>query len=231
MHLRAAFLIGVLAVSQVAGQERSVHLKMPYGEANPLISPDGVFALFGSDAASCQLWLEGRRTHERKMVLRATLQTLTVAWSSDSTAFIANDRATSDVEIAWVYEAKTLDRLDLRSLIVATDPGSARFLVPGQINIAPAAEANAKVPTTSHVHAIRWLDALHVEAQLVGHTTGVRVGESIQPGDCFDLRYRIGRDGSVQKLSQRVSEITSKGCPGMEEEQGTPRDEAVHKAR
>jgi hypothetical protein len=218
MHLRAAFLMGILATFQVAGQQRSVHLKMPSGEANPLVSPDGVFALFGSDAASCQLWLEDRRTQERKRVLRATLQTLTLAWSSDSAAFIANDRATSDVEIAWVFEAKTLARLDLRSLIVAADPGSARFFVPGQINIASAAQANAKVPTTSHVHAIRWLDARHVEAQLVGHTAGVRIGEAIQPGDCFDLRYRIERDGAVQKLSQRVSEITSRGCPGRDEE-------------
>jgi hypothetical protein len=218
MDLRAALLIVVLSVSQVAAQQRSVFLKMPYGEANPLISPDGAFALFGSDAASYQLWLEDRRTHERKMVLRATLQTLTLAWSPDSAAFITNDRVTSDAEVAWVYEAKTLDRLDVRSLIVAADPESVRFFVPGQVNVAPTAAVNAKVPTTSHVHAIRWLDAKHVEVELVGHTGGVRVRESVQPGDCFDLRYRIGRNGGVQKLSQRVRGITSNGCPGMEEE-------------
>jgi hypothetical protein len=103
---------------------------MPYGEAHPLFSLDGVYALFGSDAASYQLWIEDRRTHKREMVLRATLQTLTLAWSPDSAAFIANDRATSDPEIAWVDEAPKLDRLDLRSLIVAADPGSARFFCP-----------------------------------------------------------------------------------------------------
>ena len=52
-------------------------------------------------------------------VLRATLQTLTLAWSPDSTAFIANDRSAGDGELAWLYQARTLDRLDLRSFIVA----------------------------------------------------------------------------------------------------------------
>jgi hypothetical protein len=218
MNVRAACLIGVVAVSQIGGQPQSAHLRMPYGEANPVLSPDGAYALFGSDAALYQLWIEDRHTQKRQIVLRATLQTLTLAWSPDSTAFIANDRATSDVEVAWVYEARTLDRLDLRSLIFTADPGSARFLVPGKINRAPPEEPNAKVPTMSYVHAIRWLDAQHVEVQLVGHTAGVRIGNSIEPGDCFDLRYRIGRDGAVEKLAQRVSAITSKGCPGTEEE-------------
>jgi hypothetical protein len=233
MHLRAVCLIVIVAVSRIAAQQRSEPLKMPYGEANPLLSPDGVYALFGSDAALYQLWIEDRRTHERRMVLRATLQTLTLAWSPDSTAFVANDRATSDVEIAWLCEARTPDRLDLRSLIVAADPGAAQFIVPGQIalgqialgqialeqiNGAPPEDPKVKVPTTSHVHAIRWLDARHVEVQLVGHTGGVRIGNSVEPGDCFDLRYRVGRDGTVEKESQRVSAITSGGCSGMEEE-------------
>jgi hypothetical protein len=34
------------------------------------------------------------------------------------------------------------------------------------------------------------------------------------PRDCFDLRYRVGRDGAVQKLSESVLAITSKGCAG-----------------
>jgi len=214
MNVRAACWIGALALCQICGQPRSTGLRVPYGEANPLLSPDGAYALFGSEAALYQLWIEDRYTHKRRMVLRATLQTLTLAWSPDSTAFIVNDRTTSDAEVAWVYEARTLDRLDLRSLIVAADAGSVRFFVPGQIDGAPREEEpNAKVSTTSHVHATRWLDARHVEVQLVGHTAGVRVGSSIEPGDCFDLRYRIARDGGVEKLSQRRSAINSKGCP------------------
>jgi hypothetical protein len=57
----------VLAVGVPApGQPRSTPLRMPYGAANPLISPDGAYALYGSDAASVQLWLENRRTRERR---------------------------------------------------------------------------------------------------------------------------------------------------------------------
>jgi hypothetical protein len=156
LNVRVACLIGIVTVLQISGQPRSVSLRMPYGEANPLFSPDGAYALFGSDAALYQLWIEDRHTHKRQMVLRATLQTLTLAWSPDSTAFIANDRATSDVEIAWVYEASTLHRLNLRSLIVAADPESTRFIVPGQINGIPPEEPNAKIPMISEFDTPDW---------------------------------------------------------------------------
>jgi hypothetical protein len=202
--VRTVCLIALIAVSQVAGQRQSAPLKPPFGPANQLVSPDGAYALFGGDAALCQLWLEDRRTHERKTVFRVTLQTLTLAWSPDSAAFIANDRAVSDLEYAYIYDVKTLVRLDLRSRILAADAEAARF-VPGH-NTAPH----------SYFHAIRWLDARHVEVQLHGHTDGTQVGTSVRPGDCFDLRYRVARDGTVEKLSRRLAALTAKGCPWME---------------
>jgi hypothetical protein len=202
-NVRIVCLIAVIVVSQVAGQQRSAPLKPPFGPANPLVSPDGTYALFGSDKAP-QLWLEDKRTHERRMVFQVTLQTLTIAWSPDSAAFIANDRAASDLELACIYDVHTLDRLDLRNWILAADAAATRF-VPDQ-NTAPH----------SYFHAIRWLDARHVEVQLHGHTDGTWNGTSGRPGDCFDLRYRVSRDGTVRKLSQRVSAVTSRGCAGME---------------
>jgi len=201
--VRTACLVAVIAASQVAAQQQSVPLKPPFGPTNKLVSPDGAYALFGSDKAP-QLWLEDKSTHERKMVFRVTLQTLTLAWSPDSAAFIANDRAVSDVEFAYVYDAKTLDRLDLGSRILAADAEIARF-VPGQ-NTAPH----------SYFHAIRWLDARHVEVQLHGHIDGTRDGTSVRPGDCFDLRYSVTRNGAVKKLSRRVSALTARGCPWTE---------------
>ncbi len=139
------------------------------------------------------------------MVFKVTVQTLTVAWSPDSAAFIANHRAASDLELAYLYDVRTLNRLDLRGRILATDPEAARF-VPGE-NAAPH----------SYFHAIRWLDARQVEVQLHGHTDGIREGNSVLPGECFDVRYRVSRDGVVQKLSQRVSPISDKnGCDGIE---------------
>jgi hypothetical protein len=152
------------------------------------------------------------------MVFKVTLQTLTLAWSPDGTAFIANDGYTSDVEIAYIYDAKTLHRLDLRRQIVVADPGSVQFFEPGQVSAAPVVAPNAKIPTNSYVHAIQWLDAQHVEVKLTGHTAGINVGQSIQPGDCFELRYRVSRAGEVQKLSQRVAAIDDlTGCAAMGE--------------
>lgn len=187
-------------------------LNPPFGPANRLVSPNGAYALSG-DAENARLWLEDLHSQERRMVFRVTVQTLTMAWAPDSGAFLANDREFSDLEVAYVYDVKTLDRLDLRARIVAADAGSARFFVPGQIAPARPAGPGEKVPAISYVHGIGWTDPRHVEVQLVGHTGGARRGTSLLPGDCFDLRYWIGRDGAVQKLSQRVFPIDDKtGC-------------------
>lgn len=160
-----------------------------------LTSPDGAYVLFGDDKAS-QLWLENTQTHERRMVLKVTLQTLTLAWSPDSAAFIANDRETSDREFAYIYDVKTLGRLDLLQLILKEDPSAVR-LVPSQT-----------VSVHSYVHATRWLDSQHVGVRLHGHTDG--------PVNCFDLRYRVGREGQVRKLSERVFPVGPTGCDGAE---------------
>ena len=193
-------LVAIIAMAPVAGQPRISPVSRPLGAANRLVSPDGAYALFGHKQAA-QLWLEDTRTHQPRLVFKVTVQTLTLAWSPDNTAFIANDRWASDVEFAYIYDAKTLDRLDLGSRILAADATINRF-VQGP-NTAPH----------SYCQAIRWVDARHVEVQLHGHTDdGTWDGTSGRPGDCFDLRYSVGRDGVVQKLSQRVFAITSWGC-------------------
>ena len=197
---RSIWLIAALAVLQLEAQQRSVRVGPPFGPAHQLVSPDRKYALFGNDEAA-QLWLEDARTHQRRMVFKVTVQTLTLAWSPDSMAFIANDRAASDRETAYIYDVATLDRMDLSSRILAADSEASRF-VPGK-NAAPH----------SYFHAIRWLDARRVEVRLHGHTDGTWNGTSARPGDCFDLRYLVSRDGGVQKLSQRVSPINNqRGC-------------------
>jgi len=134
-------------------------------------------------------------------VFEVTLQTLTLAWSPDSVAFAANDCVASDLEMAYLYDVKTLDRVDVRELHSRRRCRRGP-LGPGGVDTAPH----------SYVDAIRGLDARHVEVQLHGHTEGVRIGASMRPGDGFDLRYRAGRGGSGQKLSQRVFAITANGC-------------------
>jgi len=197
-------------ISLVSGEEQIVSLKPPFGPENQLVSPNGAYGLFGIQSPigpDNALWLEDRRTHERKVVFSVTVQTLTLAWSPDSAAFIANDRAFSDVENAYIYDVKTLDRLDLTSRITAAaGPGAARFLK----------DQNQH----SYFHATRWLDARHVEVQLYGHTEGVWKNGTFVPGaECFNLRYRVGRDGEVKKLSQRVASVDAKECEAIESAQ------------
>ncbi len=201
--MRAVCLLAVIAALPAAGQPRSERLNPPFGPANGLVSPNGAHALFRSDKAP-QLWLENNRTHERKLVFEVTVQTLTLVWSPDSTAFIANDRSSSDLEFACTIEVNKFARHDLRRLILAADPEATHF-VPGQ-DAAPH----------SYFHAIRWLDSTHVEVQLHGHTDGTWSAGSLRPGDCFDLRYSVNKDGAVRKLSRRISPITSKGCDSPE---------------
>jgi hypothetical protein len=214
MKVRSVCLAAAVVCVQLAAQSRRVPLDPTFGPGR-LVSPDGAYALFGSETAP-ELWVEDTRTHGRRMVFRVTLQTLSLAWSPDSAAFIANDRAVSDMEIAYIYDVKTLDRLDLRARLVAADPDAVRFFVPGQVRPAPAEPPRGKVPSMSYVEALHWIDSTHVEVALYGHTVGERVRNSIEPGNCFDLRYRIARDGAVQKLSQHVSPITSQGCEAVE---------------
>ena len=201
--MHAVWFIAILAAAPAVAQTRSMALEPPFGPEHALASPDGAYSLFGS-ATAPQLWLEDTPTHRRRLVFEVTLQTLTLAWSPDSAAFIANDRWASDQELAYIYDASTLARVDLRSRILAADPGAARFV--------PSRDAAPH----SYVHAIRWLDSAHVEVRLHGHTDGTWNGTSGKPGDCFDLRYRAGRDGSIAKLSQRVLLVSSNGCRGMD---------------
>jgi Protein of unknown function (DUF3738) len=147
------------------------------------------------------LWLEDERTHARRMVMEATVQTLTLAWSPKSTAFIANDRALSDVENAYIYDVKTPERIDLRRQVLADD-GTAASRFTSDVN--PAANH-------SYFHALRWLDARHVEMHLYGHTDGAPNGKPFRPGH---------EEDSVRSVTASICAIASaemvscrKDCP------------------
>ncbi len=200
MAMRTACLIAAMALSTAAGQPLANRLAPPYGPTNKLVSPDGAYALLGS-ADAPELWLQDTRTPQQRKVFQVTLQTLTLAWSPDSKAFIANDRTASDVEYAYIYDVKTLQRLDLRNRILAVDPEASHF-VPSR-----------DISTHSYFHAIRWLDANHIAMQLHGHTDSPQNGTSVQ---CFDFRYRVSKDGAVQKLSRLVAPVASKACDHAE---------------
>jgi hypothetical protein len=175
------------------------------------VSPDGSYTLL-SDAAEPRLWIEDASGH-RRLVIEATLQTMTIIWSPDSAAFIVDDYTGSNDEAAYVFQARTLERLDLRNLILAADTEAVRFTEPDIPGAPPLGPPNRKSPASSLAHATRWLDSSHVEVELSGHTGGIQVGRSIEPGDCFSMRYRISTSGTVEKISQRVVPISQKhGC-------------------
>jgi hypothetical protein len=73
--MRGLFFMAAMLIAQLAGQE-SAPLKPPFGPENPLVSPDGAYALFGENN---MLWLRDQHTGTRRIVMMATLQTLTLA--------------------------------------------------------------------------------------------------------------------------------------------------------
>jgi len=133
--------------------------------------------------------------HERRKVMEVTvLPTVTLSWSPDSAAFIANDRAFSDVENAYIYDVKTLERIDLRRQILAAD-GTAASRFTSDAN--PAANH-------SYFHALRWLDARHVEMQLYGHTDGTPNGKPFR-GSVLITRDRLIRRNYPDHPAHRLS--------------------------
>jgi hypothetical protein len=194
--------------------QRADFLKRPFGPANPLVSPDGAWSLIGIFPDS-QLWIEDNRTHQRRLVMGVTVQTMTLAWAPDSSAFVVNDRPVSNFETACLYDVKTLHPLDLRRRIFVSDPSAIPFL-DGQIALndrGPQVNLpSGKNADHQFVHATRWLDVQHVEVDLNGHTDSVMADNRIDPSDCFVLHYRIDRTGAVTRLSRRIYPVPPQGC-------------------
>jgi hypothetical protein len=190
MRRRAGHLfVLILTVSAACGafaQDRTVAFDGPFGSYNQLASPDGRYVLVGDPQAS-QLWLEDTQSHSRRKVMDGTLQTMTVAWSPSGRNFILNDRAASNAEEAYVYDAASLNRLDLQEIIVASDLNAKRYALGEDVS-------------HFYVHALHWSDSHEIVVQLHGHTDGSRKANRFIPGRCFKLRYRISTTGAISRL-------------------------------
>jgi len=176
-----------MTVSFASAQESLPELSLPYGPITRLASPDGSHILYGVPYQSGlndgpQLWIEDTRTRQRQMLLNIG-GTLSAVWASDGKAFSVQDNWASDSARAYIYDAETLQRLDLGGGILSADPGAKRF-----------ADGHA------YFDLDRWQDAQHVIVHFHGHTDRA-------PVLCFDFRYRVSRAGSVEKLSERVFPI------------------------
>jgi hypothetical protein len=109
-------------------------------------------------------------------------------WSPDRSAFYVNERLGSDSALAYVYEASTLERINVRDAIFKADS---------------AAASAAK----GHVYfeIEQWQGSQHALARLHGHTDQF-------PVSCFEFRYEISRTGEVLKLSEHVATASAAGC-------------------
>jgi hypothetical protein len=177
------FGLVALAALTINAQE----LYIPGGSVTRLASPDGSKVLYSvpyqkSSNSGPQLWIEDSRTHRRTKLFDIG-GTLSAVWSADGSAFYVNDHWASDRERAYIYNAATLERLDILARILAEDPASRIF-------------ANGH----AYFAIERWEGARDVAVRFSGHTDE-------PPATSFDIRYRVSRAGAVKKLSQHTARL------------------------
>jgi hypothetical protein len=187
MHVSS---LGLLALGAVilSAQE----LDLPGEASKRLASPDGSMVLYGvpydqGRNEGPSLWIEDTRTRRRTKLLDIP-STLSAGWSADGAAFYVNDQLASDQELAYIYDAATLQRIDIGARIQEEDPESRRL-------------------ATGHAYfQVRgWDGTQEMAVSFFGHTDQ-------PPVLCFTLRYRINKAGVVKKLSQRVTPATATSC-------------------
>jgi hypothetical protein len=180
-------------VTATLAQTPPKKLELPWGPVTRLASPKGGAVLYGVPYqagvnTSPQLWIEQGRTRESKKLLDIP-GTLSAAWSPDGKAFLVLDHEASDEAVSYIYDAATLQRLDLAQRITASDPSVRRF-----------------IHNHTYFDADSWQGNEQVLVRLHGHTDHA-------PVTCFDLRYRARRDGAVTKLSERTFPVgANNGC-------------------
>jgi hypothetical protein len=157
----------------------------------PLASPDHSYTVFTTEP--WKLWIEDLRTHERRLVIEGDRPD--ARWSSDSAAFFVNYAVASDLALSYIYTAATLDRIDVRDRIVHADPHAAGF-----------------AGDHDYFSAVSWIDSRHVVVSFKGHALTQKGAAPTSRVVCFDLRYRIGLDGSVERLSERAGPGSSRLC-------------------
>jgi hypothetical protein len=191
--LGAAVSVASLFVDQANGQPGAV-LDFPFGPLTRLASPDGSLILYGVPFQKGvnegpQLWLEDTRTAQRQKLLDVS-DGVSAGWSPDGTRFYVEDHSSSSSTESYIYDARSLKRLDLGALIRKSDSSISRF-----------ASGHA------YFDMERWDTPEAVIVHFYGHTDE-------PPVVCFDLRYRVKFSGTTTKLEQHVFPPDSKSCRG-----------------
>ena len=188
-----ALSVASLFLSQASGQPVSV-LNLPFGPITRLASPDGSLILYGVPFQKGlnegpQLWLEDARTGQRQKLLDIS-DGVAAGWSPDGTKFYVLDHSSSSSTESYIYDARSLKRVDLGALIRKSDSSISRF-----------ASGHA------YFDIERWESLETVIVHFYGHTDEA-------PVVCFDLRYRVKLSGTTTKLEQHVFPPGSKSCRG-----------------
>ncbi|HWF11594.1 MAG TPA: hypothetical protein VG297_24165 [Bryobacteraceae bacterium] len=178
-------------VTAALAQTPQGKLELPWGRVTRLVSPNGRATIYGVPYkagvnTSPQLWFTRARENQKLLDVPGTLS---AAWSPDGNAFFVLDHEGSDEAVSYIYDAATLERLDLAQRIASSDPAARPY-------------------THGHTYfdAESWQGNGQVLVRLHGHTDE-------PPVTCFDFRYRVRRDGAVTKLSARMFPAGArKGC-------------------
>ena len=191
--LGVAVGVASLFLDQANGQPTAV-LYLPFRPITRLASPDGSLILYGVPFQKGvnegpQLWLEDARTHRRQKLLDIS-DGVSAGWSSHGTEFYVQDHSSSSSTESYIYDARSLKRVDLGALIRKSDSSISRF-----------ASGHA------YFDMERWEGPDTVIVHFYGHTDE-------PPVVCFDLRYRVKLSGTTTKFEQHVFPMGSKGCRG-----------------
>ncbi len=102
------------------------------------------------------------------------------SWSPDSSYFSVRDNVSSDTTRSYIYNAQTLERLDLAEGILEAFPGEKQFVEHAH----------------SYVVLEGWSNKHTALASLTGHTDRDKVV-------CSAFRFRVV-DGKFRRLSEKV---------------------------
>ena len=191
--LGVALGVASLVLGQANGQPPKV-LDLPFGSITRLASPNGSLILYGVPFQKGvnegpQLWLEDGRTHQRQKLLDIS-DGVSAGWSPDGTKFYVQDHSSSSSTESYIYDARSLKRVDLGAMIRKSDSSISRF-----------ASGHA------YLDMERWEDPQTVIVHFYGHT-------DTPPVVSFDLRYRVKLSGITTKLEQHMFPPGSKSCMG-----------------
>jgi len=193
MYMVSRLVLTTLLLLQIwqpsaAGQSKSGNppvVVLPRGPVSRIPSPNGMWTLIfecPNDCSERKLWIEENTSHTRKLV-KEYERSLSISWAPDSRSFFVEDDFASNETLCYLYDATTLKETDIARVVLAAYPDAAQFVNAGH----------------SYLEAKRWLNSHEVLVVLHGYNDG------LPPRD-FTLRYRIGLNRSVHKISQKVEE-------------------------